>query len=86
MGVAELDVSEVFNPEDLRRGPEPETPRSAGSATEERTEERRQEKECEEGAKLKPFSFKDPPPYKLTGPCPVYAGNSISDIFKFKFK
>ena len=76
--VAELDVSEVFNPEDLRRDPEPETPGSAGRATEERTEEWREEKECEEGAKLKPFSFKDPP---STRPCPVVAGN-----FKFKFK
>ena len=48
MGVAELDVSEVFNPEDLRRNPEPETPESSGSATEERTE------------KMKPvYSWKD---------------------------
>jgi hypothetical protein len=83
--VAELDVSEVFNPEDLRRDPEPETPGSAGRATEELTEERmeerteewREEKECEEGAW--PFGFKKPP---STRPCPVVAGNSI---FKFKF-
>jgi len=60
--VAELDVSEVFNPKDWCWGPEPETPGSTGSATEEQMEERREEKECKEGAKLKPvFSFMDHP-------------------------